>query len=434
MSALITAVAPNSPAARAGLLAGETLLSAGGQPIRDVLDYKFYTYEPRLTLTVRGADGAERAVTARKAEGEDLGLSFETYLMDRQRPCANKCVFCFVDQLPRGLRQSLYFKDDDARLSFLLGNYITLTNLSDAEFARVLRFRLSPLHISVHATDPALRVEMLGVPRAGNCLERLRQLADAGISMHLQIVVCPGLNDGAALAQTLSDLTALHPAAESIAVVPVGLTRHREGLYPLSPMDAHCARAVLRLTDSFAAHCRETHGTGLVYAADEVYLKAGVPVPPAEAYDDFLQLENGVGMMAQFEAAFSKALSALPETAPPPFVIATGLAAAPFLSGLLDRLKALRPELSGSVIAAENRLFGSQVDVAGLVCGRDLIEALRGQTNGARVLFPETMLRREGDLFLDDLTPTDVAQALGVPVTPVPADGAALLDAIFQKI
>jgi putative radical SAM enzyme (TIGR03279 family) len=429
---LITAVEPGSPAARAGLAPGEALLSAGGHPIRDVLDYRFYTYEPRLTLTVRDARGTERTVLLRHREGEELGLTFETYLMDSQQACENQCLFCFIDQLPPGLRRSLYFKDDDARLSFLLGQYITLTNLTPDDFDRILAQRISPLHISVHATDPALRVRLLGHPAAGDCLSRRKILAARGIRMQAQVVVCPGLNDGAALARTLSDLAALFPAVSDVSVVPVGLTRWREGLYPLRPFTEKEAAQTVALVRGMAGALRAETGLGVLYAADELYLLAGLPAPGEDEYDGYPQLENGVGLMTSFEAEFDAALRALPSSAPtpPPFTVATGLAAAPFLRTLLAKLSRRLPETVWAVEAAPNRLFGETVDVAGLLCGADLAAALEGHVTGGRVLIPACMLRHGGDVFLDDLTPDDLARRIGASVTVVPVDGGAFLAAV----
>ncbi|MDR3207492.1 MAG: DUF512 domain-containing protein [Oscillospiraceae bacterium] len=430
---LIVGVEVGSPAARAGLKTGDILVSAAGRPVRDVLDYRFYTYDARLTLVVRDAAGAERTVTLRKGEGEDLGLTFETYLMDNQRACENQCLFCFIDQLPPGLRRSLYFKDDDARLSFLLGQYITLTNLAPDEFQRILAQRISPLHISVHATDPDLRVRLVGHPAAGACLSMMQTLAARGIQMHAQVVVCPGLNDGAALARTLDDLSALFPAVGDVSVVPVGLTRWREGLYPLRPFHRDEAAQTVALVRDKAAALRRATGLGVVYAADELYLLAGLPLPGEEDYDGYPQLENGVGLMASFAAEFDAALDALPDSvpAPPPVTVATGLAAAPFLRGLLDKLSERVPGLVWDVVAAPNRLFGDRVDVAGLLCGRDLIAALDGHVTGARVLLPASMLRHGGDVFLDDLTPADLAQAIGAAVDIVPVDGGAFAAAVL---
>lgn len=432
MAAVIAGVDAGSPAARAGVAPGETLLSVSGRPIRDVLDYRFYTYDARLDVELEAPNGARRFLAIRKAEGEDLGLAFETYLMDAQRPCRNRCIFCFVDQLPRGLRPSLYFKDDDARLSFLLGQYITLTNLTEDELLRIMEQRVSPLHVSVHAADPDVRKKLMGHPRAGDCLARMTRLAAAGISMHTQVVVCPGLNDGAVLQETLTALTALYPAVLSVAVVPVGLTEHRDGLFPLIPFDREKALHTLGLVEAHGAACRAQYGVSLSYASDELYLLAGRAIPGEDAYDGYPQLENGVGMMRLFETEFFEALAALPSPVhAAPFTLVTGLAAAPFLTRLTEAMAARMPGLDWAVAAVPNMLFGGQVDVAGLLGGRDVVHALRGRVGGRRVLIPQSMLRHDGDVFLDDLSPEDVSKDLGAPVIPVAVDGGALVQAML---
>ena len=430
---LITGVDKRSPADLAGLRAGQALLSVAGQTIRDVLDYRFYSYDANVTLTVADEDGATRTVTIHKSVGEDLGLSFASELMDSQWACANHCLFCFVDQLPPGLRSSLYFKDDDARLSFLLGQYITLTNLASGDFERILSMRISPLHISVHATEPDLRARMLGNPQAGDCLSHMRALAAGGITMHAQVVVCPELNDGPSLSRTLHDLLSLFPAVQSVSVAPVGLTRWRKGLYPLRPFDREGACEVLALVEALAVRHRARHGISAVYAADEFYLLANRTPPDEVYYDGYPQLENGVGLLTSFESEYYETLADLPAgLSVEPFTIATGVLAAPFLGRLLaslaDRISGLRYK----IIATPNKLFGENVTVAGLLCGRDIIDALRGQVVGNRVLIPASMLRHGGDIFLDDLTPDEVAEAVGARIVPVQVDGAALIDTIFS--
>ena len=293
----IASVDPHSPARKAGVRPGETLTHINGHPIVDVLDYKFYAYDPRLELTLTEENGGSRTLRIRKEEGEDLGLNFETYLMDRARSCANKCIFCFVDQMPPGMRDTLYFKDDDARLSFLMGNYMTLTNLSQREIQRIIDLRIGPINISVHATDPELRTAMLKNPRAGECLEIMSRFAKAGIEMNCQIVACPGVNDGPALARTMEDLGKLHPAVTSVAVVPVGVTKFREGLCRIEPYTKEQAAALIDQVEKFAAAFLEKQGTSLVWCSDEFYLIAGRELPEKAYYEDMDQLENGVGML-----------------------------------------------------------------------------------------------------------------------------------------
>lgn len=435
MSAVITHIDPHSPAEKAGLRVGETLLSIGGHPIHDVMDYKFYAYDAHLTLTLRRENGQEHTFRLRKREGEDLGLDFETYLMDAQKGCANRCVFCFIDQLPRGMRPSLYFKDDDARLSFLLGNYITMTNLSDEDADRIIRMHISPLNISVHTTDPELRSRMLGNPRGGESLRHLYAFAKAGIRIHAQIVCCPGWNDGPALEKTLAELSALHPAVESIAVVPVGLTRHRAHLPPLEPVTEPHAREILRIIDARRAENREKYGCCVVSAADELYLKAHLPLPGPEYYEGYLQLDNGVGLMALFEEELSAALACEEEAlpAPSPFTIACGMAAAPFMERMTEHIRRKCPGLQCRVIGVRNEFFGETVDVSGLVTGGDLMRQLKGNLLGDRLLLPIVMLRDKQDVFLDDVTREELAQTLGVTVQTVDIDGGVFLDTVLEN-
>ena len=429
----ITGVDPRSPARRAGVRAGETLTHINGHPIVDVLDYKFYGYDPRLELTLRGEDGRTRTLRIRKEEGEDLGLSFGTYLMDRARSCANRCIFCFVDQMPPGMRKSLYFKDDDARLSFLLGNYLTLTNLSPREVQRIIDLRISPINISVHTTDRALRAEMLKNPRAGEGVDIMERFAQNGITMNCQIVSCPGINDGPALDRTLQDLAAMHPAVNSVSVVPVGVTRYREGLYPLQTYTRETAAALIGQVEAFASKHLKEKGTRLVWCSDEFYLLAGRELPPEDYFEDFTQLDNGVGMLTLLSREFSRALDLMePDelAGAVPFSIATGVSAAPFLEKLVAQAREKCGTIEGRVYPIVNRFFGETITVAGLVTGGDLIKQLRGKELGKRLLIPANMLRSGENVFLDDVTTADVERELGVPVVPVPQDGYELLDAI----
>lgn len=410
---------------------GEALLSVNGKLIRDVLDYKFYTYDRDLLLELRTPEGKLRLVRVRKAEGQDLGLDFETYLMDRPRACANRCVFCFIDQNPPGMRKSIYFKDDDARLSFLMGCYITLTNLTRREIERIIALRVSPVNISVHATDGALREKLLGNPRAGEALGIMRRFAAAGIEMNCQIVCCPGLNDGAALERTLADLKALHPAVRSVSVVPVGLTCHRAGLPALTPFTKETAAALIAQVTQFGNKCVEELGTRLAFCSDELYLTAQRALPPDEFYEEHVQLENGVGMLRLLEAEFDAALRCADAPDGVPFAIATGTAAAPMLEKLLFSAKEKYDKLNGRVYPIQNDFFGRSVTVAGLVTGQDLIAQLRGRDLGARLLISADMLRREEVDFLDSVPLREASAALGVPIYPVACDGGALCDAMF---
>ena len=430
----VCAVAPHSPASRAGVQVGETLTHVNGKDIVDVLDYKFYTYDPRLELTLQAADGSVRTVRVRKGEGEDLGLEFETYLMDRARSCANNCIFCFVDQLPPGMRKTLYFKDDDARLSFLMGNYITLTNLSEREVQRIIDLRVSPINVSVHTTDRELRAQMLGHKTAGRGIDIMERLAAANITMNCQIVSCPGVNDGAALDKTMNDLAAMYPAVHSVSVVPVGVTRFREGLHPIEPYTKEQAGAVVEQVERFAVAHKAAHGTSLVWCSDEFYLIAGRELPGEDYYEEFTQLDNGVGMLRLLRGEFVRALDLLDEEETEqttPFSIAAGVSAAPFLREIVDIAREKCDKINAQVYAVQNDFFGHTIVVSGLITGGNLIAQLKGKPLGERLLISASMLRSGERVFLDDVTLDDVERELGVPVIPVAQDGYELCDAIF---
>ena len=434
MAVRIIGVTPRSPAARHGIRPGEQLISINGHPVRDVLDFRFYETEAELTIRVADASGVERDVSLRKPQYSFLGLEFETYLMDAQRRCRNNCIFCFIDQMPPGLRPSLYFKDDDDRLSFLFGNYITLTNLSQAEVDRIVEMHISPINVSVHTTNPELRVKMMGNRFAGKSLDYLYQLASRGTQLNGQLVLCPGINDGDELRRTLRDLKRLAPAMQSVAAVPVGLTKYRDHLPHLDPYTAETAGAVIDIIESFAAECRKDLGTGFIYASDEFYLLAGRPLPPEDAYDGYPQLENGVGSITLLRTQVMERLEetgAVTLPAPRHISIATGVSAAPLLREIAAAASARCPQLTCTVYGIINDFFGHRITVAGLITGGDLLAQLADRPLGTELLIPNVMLRHEGDLFLDDTKLTDVQQQLGVPVTPVESDGDALLAAIY---
>lgn len=434
MPAKIVHVDQDSPAEKAGISAGWWLQKINGHPIRDVLDYKFYSYDSRLELTLsQEKDGEQKSLSIGKAEGEPLGLDFETYLMDKQRSCANKCVFCFIDQLPKGMRSSLYFKDDDARLSFLMGNYISMTNLSEADVQRIIAMHISPLNVSIHTTNPDLRSRMLGNPRGGESLEYLKRFAQAGLKIMGQIVVCPGWNDGEELERTLEDLAAMHPSIAHVALVPVGLTRHREGLEPLRPVDREEARQIIGVVDKAREKCLNIYGEAFFYAADEFYLKAGWPLPGEEYYNGYPQLENGVGLMSLFRQELQGALlMAEPAENPPAFLIATGVSAAPFMEEMVAMCKEKCPALQGRVQPVKNDFFGHGVDVAGLLTGGDIIRQVKDVLRpGEELWIPDCMLRHGETVFLDDVSVEEMEQKLGTKVRVLPVDGGAFCDAIF---
>ena len=427
MAVTVLSVAAGSPAARAGVREGDELLKIGREPIRDVLDYRYYMLQEKFFLTVRRS-GKLLSLPVRKDEDEDLGLEFATYLMDEQKSCRNKCVFCFIDQNPPGMRESIYFKDDDSRLSFLFGNYITLTNLTDEDVERILRLHISPVNVSVHTTDPALRVRMMANRFAGEeSLARLKRLCEGEIKVNTQLVLCPGYNDGEALEKTLSDLGELWPALQSIACVPVGLTGFREGLTPLRPFTKEEAAAVVDTIERFSEKWLRERGERVVYPADEFFLKAGRLIPAAEYYGDFAQLEHGVGLIANCHLEFDRALHSLaPCGQPRRFTLATGKAAAVSVAALARKAMFLDPMLSVAVCPIPSHFFGGHITVSGLVTGGDILAELRGRDLGDALVVPSCMLRREGDLFLDDKTPGELEKALGVPVIVSGADGGSL--------
>lgn len=431
MAAVIIGVEKSSPAARRNIMPGMSLVRINGRKIGDVLDYKFYSYDSKLLLELRDAEGKIRFVRVRKREGEELGLIFSSYLMDEPRSCANKCVFCFIDQLPRGLRESLYFKDDDNRLSFLQGNYVTLTNLPEAEIKRMIDLRVAPLNISVHTTDPALHSFLLGNNKSGRALKAMERFRAAGIAMNCQIVVCPGLNDGDQLEKTMNDLAGLAPAVKSVSVVPVGLTKYREGLFELKPFDSELALKTVRQVERFGDGYLKRLGTRLFYPADELYLKAGLDVPENDFYENYPQLENGVGMLRLLTTQAEKALSLYEKADGVPFSIATGAAAAYCLQKILNSAREKCANINGTVYTVRNDFFGDMIDVAGLITGGDLIAQLKGKPLGRRLLLTKNMLRHGENVFLDDVTLDRVSSALGVAIRVVGQDGEDLVRAIF---
>ncbi len=427
----ICAVEEGSLAAKKGILAGDILLAINGHEISDVLDYRFYLTERRIALLL-SREGKEYKVKIKKGEYDDIGLSFETPLMDGKHTCRNKCIFCFIDQMPKGYRDTLYFKDDDSRLSFLQGSYVTLTNMTDADIDRIIKMRLSPIRVSVHTTNPELRVKMMKNPRAGEVLSYLPRLAEAGITISAQIVLCRGVNDGEELLRSMHDLAALYPALDSVSVVPAGLTRFREGLYPLSPFTPEECLSVVRTVEDFSAKCQAAYGAYLFHASDEFYLKAGLPLPSEEHYEGYLQLENGVGMLTSFENEFLDALADAPKPAAPRRVtVATGHAAYPLLSKLAAVLAEKEPLLTVSVEDVENEFFGPEITVAGLLTGEDYLKALEGKSLGDALLISRTSLRAEGDLFLCGMSKEELSDKLGTPVVAVENDGVLFLNALL---
>lgn len=433
MAVTIESLEKNSPAARLGLQPGDSLVTIDGHEINDMLDYEFYTARTSFSLDAL-CSGEQRAFSVKKEEYRPFGCNFKTYLIDKQHTCCNKCIFCFVDQMPPGMRDTLYFKDDDERLSFLYGNYITLTNLSQKEADRIAAMRISPINISVHTVDPEMRVKMMINRFAGETLRYIDQFAAAGIEMNFQIVLCPGWNDGAYLQQSLEKLSSYYPAARSIAVVPIGLTKYREGLPHIDPLTGESAAATIDQIEAVGRSNLEKYGERLVYPSDEFFLLAKRPIPDAEYYGDYSQLENGVGMMRLLEEEFDAALAKsrrkwLPFKAD----LVTGEASYGLLCTLAEKCMKKNPGLRLQVHCIKNEFFGGNVTVTGLVTGRDLLAQLEGKLISRRLLLPRVMLRAEKDLFLDDVHVDDVAKKLNVGVRVTESDGADLLDAMLGR-
>lgn len=432
MSVIIKSVERGSPAYKAGIKSGDNLVSIDGNEIMDVLDYRFYQDNERLTVEVIDSSGKTKTARIKKDEYEELGLEFETYLMDKKHSCRNKCVFCFIDQLPKGLRESLYFKDDDSRLSFLFGNYITLTNITEHEVERIIKMHISPINISVHTTNPDLRVKMMANKNAGKALQIIDRFNSAGIKLNCQLVLCPGYNDGEELERTLSDLSRLENA-ECIAAVPVGLTAYREGLAEIEPFNKQTAGAVLDIIDKYGDICLKKYGQRRIYGADEFYLLAEREIPEADYYGDFLQLENGVGLWSLLR---SEALDALNDCDykledERSISLVTGEAAYPLIKMIADKCMGKNPILKARVFPIKNNFFGGKINVSGLVTATDIEAQLKNEDLGEELLIPSVMLRAEGDMFLDSVTVDELSKRLGVRITPVNNDGYELVDAIL---
>ena len=428
---LIDGITPKSAAEKAKIQAGDYLLRINGHDIEDVLEYRFFLPDTRLQLELQTADGKHRTVRIRKEEYEEIGLEFASYLMDEQHTCRNKCVFCFIDQMPPGMRETLYVKDDDSRLSFLFGNYITLTNLSEHELSRIIEMHISPVNVSVHTTDPDLRCRMMNNRFAGDSLRHLRRLADAGIRINAQMVLCPGWNDGEQLTRTMRDLLAYYPAVQSVAAVPVGLTKYREGLTPLSLFTKEQAADVIDRMEAMGDEMEAAGKPRLFYPSDEFYLTAERPLPSADFYADFVQWENGVGMISLLRQQFASALEWCDEQpSGSRLTVVTGLLAAPELTSLCEAAGRKWPSLQVTVRGIRNDFFGETITVAGLVTGGDIIRQLEGVETDY-LLIPSCMLRHEQDLFLDDVSVEQVEQALNAKVVIVGEDGGDLLDALL---
>ena len=419
----VNGVGKGSEAEALGLAGGDELLSVDGNELNDTLDYDFYTDSKSFHLKARVADGI-REWDVRREERGPFGCDFSTYLGDQKHSCSNHCMFCFIDQLPPGMRESLYFKDDDERLSFLFGNYITMTNMQDHEIDRIIKMHISPINISVHTTNPQLRVRMLANKRGGEVLKYLPRLVEGGIAVNCQLVLCRGINDGDELRRTLTDLLELTPMVQSVAAVPCGVTDYRQNLFKQTPYDAETSAAVIDIMEEFGDECKRRHGKRIIYPSDEWYLKAGRPIPEPEFYEDYDQLENGVGMMSLFREEF------LAELEKPHRIygtkkmdVVTGTMAAPLITEMMDELHRQYPMIEVNVHPIKNNFFGGNVGVAGLVTATDIIAQCEGRLSSGTLGVPAVMLREEKDTFLDDMTIEQLGQRLGVKVEVLPTGG-----------
>lgn len=429
---IVKNVEAGSIAEELGIEPGDRLLAIDGQEIEDIFDYQFYEESEELLLLIEKADGEQWELEIEKDADESLGISFGEGLMDEYRSCRNRCIFCFIDQMPPGMRDTLYFKDDDSRLSFLQGNYITLTNMSDHDVERIVRYRLEPINISFHTTNPELRCRMLHNRFAGDALKKVDILYQGGIEMNGQIVLCRGVNDGEELERTIRDLTKYLPLLKSVSVVPVGLTRFREGLYPLEPFTREEARKVLRVIHRWQKKIYEEYGIHFIHAGDEWYLLAEEEVPEEERYDGYLQLENGVGMLRLLFNEFEEGMERLGDgDRSGEISAATGKLAYPYIRRMADRIQERYPGVKVHVYCIRNDFFGERITVSGLITGQDIIAQLKGKELGSRLLLPCNMLKADEDVFLDDITVKEVSDALQVPVDIVKSSGQDLIDAIL---
>ena len=435
---IIQTVRQGSIAEELGIEPGDILLKINDNDIADIFDYQYFTQDEYIEVLIRKPNGEEWLLEIDKDYDEDLGVEFENGLMDDYRSCRNKCIFCFIDQMPEGMRETLYFKDDDSRLSFLQGNYVTLTNMTDADMERIIRYHLSPINISFQTTNPELRCKMLNNRFAGEALACVDRLYEAGITMNGQIVLCKGINDGAELERSISDLTAYLPHLASVSVVPVGLTRYREGLFPLEPFEKEDAVQVLECIHRWQNKIYKEHGVHFVHASDEWYLLAEQELPEKERYDGYLQLENGVGMLRLLMEEFQEAMSMLPpregiqKNVAEELSLVTGELAYPYIRKMAETIMERFPKLQIHVYAITNYFFGERITVSGLLTGQDIISQLQGKELGKRLLLPQNVLRSGEDYFLDDITVPEVEKALQVKVDIVKSSGHDFVNTIVK--
>lgn len=456
---VIDRIIPGSTAEELEVEPGDVLVSVNNHEIEDVFDYHYYTNEEYLTVVIRKPDGEEWELDIEKEYEDDLGIEFENGLMDDYKSCHNKCIFCFIDQMPKGMRETLYFKDDDSRLSFLQGNYVTLTNMKEHDLNRIIEYKLGPINVSVQTTNPELRCRMLNNRFAGDALKKIDLLYEAGIPMNGQIVLCKGVNDGEELRRSITDLMKYMPVMESVSVVPVGLSKYREGLYPLEPFEKEDAEQVIEMIHQYQEICMEECGLHFIHASDEWYLLAERELPTEDNYDGYIQLENGVGMLRLLKTEFAEALAEAADsrngvagkkagfkklimhskekkqTGNSPkkrkITIATGILAAPVLAELTADFMTVFPEIEVQVIPIVNHFFGERITVSGLLTGQDIMAQLKERELGDRLLLPCNLLRSGEEVFLDDVTLTQVEKTLQVPIDIVKSSGQDLVDCLL---
>lgn len=431
---IINQVAPDSIAEELEIEVGDILLEINGNKIEDIFDYQYYTQDEYIEVLIQKPSGEEWLLEIDKDYDEDLGISFENGLMDDYRSCHNKCIFCFIDQMPKGMRDTLYFKDDDSRLSFLQGNYVTLTNMSDEDVERIIKYNLSPINVSFQTTNPELRCKMLNNRFAGDALKKAWKLAEAGIMMNGQIVLCKGVNDGEELERSIRDLSKYLPNLESVSVVPVGLSKYRDGLYPLEPFTKEDAKEVLRIIHEWQDKLYPEYGLHFIHASDEWYILAEEELPEEESYDGYLQLENGVGMLRLFMNEFEEGMKQITrEVKPTEVSLVTGRLAFPYINKMAEQMMEKYPQLKIHVYAIRNDFFGEMITVSGLLTGQDILAQLKDKELGERVLLPQNVLKSGEAVFLDDVTLEEFEKALQVQVDIVKSSGQDFIDAILYK-
>lgn len=433
---IIYKVLPGSIAEELEVEPGDVLVSVNDHAIEDIFDYHYYTNEEYLTVVIRKPDGEEWELEIEKEYEDDLGIEFENGLMDDYKSCHNKCIFCFIDQMPKGMRDTLYFKDDDSRLSFLQGNYVTLTNMKEHDMDRIIEYKLGPINISVQTMNPKLRCKMLNNRFAGEALKKMDRLYEAGIPMNGQIVLCKGVNDGAELERSIQELMKYMPVMESVSVVPVGLSKYRDGLYPLEPFEKKDACEVIDMIEKYQKECMTQWNTHFIHASDEWYLLAERELPAEENYDGYIQLENGVGMLRLLQDEFAEALEQI-ETVEVTreeyhVTIATGLLAAPTLQELSRQFSKKFPQAKIEVVPIQNNFFGERITVSGLLTGQDLIAQLKDRELGEKLLLPCNLLRSGEEVFLDDITLDELKKTLQVPIDIVKSSGQDLVSCLSK--